>query len=256
MGSRLRGLFQLDNIVPGLVVVVAFLVTLEPKMFGVEFSDRQIMLALFGLLGINAVLERSGYLYRMDRKLDQIARDLDREIPAGRVLRTRATFQRTETLIADAKRNVIIIGINLQAATHALPTILELARSGTVIRLLAVDPDGASLQHAARMSGVNPEIRRQKIRQNLDLIKSQIDSQLTTSARRKCSLQVVDRILPIGVIGVDTDGRTGWLIVQHYLTDTPAERAPLIWLRRDSDPEWYESYLDQCRACFDGAREW
>jgi len=147
MRSRLRGLFQLDNVVPGLIVVVAFLVSLEPKIFGVEFSDRQVMLTLFALLGINAVLERSGYLYGIGRRLDQIARDLDRDVPVGKVLRTRATFQRTETLIAGAKRNVIIVGVNLQAATHALPTILELARSGAVIRLLAVDPDGTCLPY-------------------------------------------------------------------------------------------------------------
>jgi hypothetical protein len=104
---------------------------------------------------------RSGHLYRMGRKIDQIVRHLDRDISTERILQTRATFQRTETLVADAKRNVTIIGINLQAATDAQPSVLELARQRVV-----------------------------------------------------------------------------------------------IWLRRNSDLEWFTRYLDQCHACFDGAREW
>lgn len=256
MRSRVKAFLQLDNVVPALIIVVALVVSFEPKILGAEFSDRQIMLALFALLGINAVIERSGRLHSMGGNVERILRHLDNGISASRILRTRATFQRTEMLIADARRSLTIIGINLQAATDALPSILELAKRGTAIRLLAVDPDGASLEHGARMSGVEPALRQEKIRQNLALIKGQIDSLLNASARRKCTLQVVDRILPVGVIGVDTDTRHGRLIVQHYLTRTPAERAPIIQLRRDSDPEWFERYLQQCHACFDGARTW
>jgi len=256
MRSRLRALFQLDNVVPALIIVIALTVSLEPRILGVEFSDRQIVLALFALLGVNAVIERSGRLYTMGSRIEQIAQHLEGNISADKVLRTRAKFPRTELLIADAKRSLTIVGINLQAATHAMPQILELARRGTVIKLLAADPDGAELEHGARMSGVDPDRRRQQIRQNLDMIKNEFRTRLNSAARRRCTLRVVDRILPVGVIGVDTDSPDGWLIVQHYLTDTPAERAPLLWLRRKSEPEWYKRYLHQCDACFEGAREW
>lgn len=256
MRSRLRALFQLDNIAPALIILIALIVSFEPKVLGIEIPDRQITLALFALLGINALIERSGLLHRMSGGIEKILLRLDREATAGKALRTRATFERTETLIADTKRSLMIIGINLQAATDALPSIVELARNGTAVRLLAVDPDGASLEHGARMSGVDADIRRQKIRQNLNLIKNHFHSQLSVSAQRRCTLQVVDRILPVGVIGVDTDSRNGWLIVQHYLTETPAERTPLMWLRKNSDPDWFKCYLEQCRACFYDAREW
>jgi hypothetical protein len=256
MRSRLQGLFQLDNLVPALIIVVAAVVSLEPKILGVELSDRQVVLALFALLGINAIVERSGRLHKMSLDIDHIARHVSDRVSPSRILRFRATFQRTETLIADTKRSLLIIGINLQAATDAMPSILDLLKRGTTVRLLAIDPDGASLEHGAHMSGVDPELRRQKIRHNLDLIKGQLQSQLTSSVRRKCTLQVVDRILPVGAIGVDTESRDGWLIVQHYLTATAAERSPLIWLRRRLDAEWFDQYLNQCNACFDGARAW
>lgn len=256
MRSRLRALFQLDNIAPALIILIALIVSFEPKILGIEIPDRQITLALFALLGINALIERTGQLHRMSGRIEQILLHLDRETTAGKALQTRAAFQRTETLIAGTKRSLMIIGINLQAATDALPSILELARNGTAVRLLAVDPDGTSLEHGARMSGVDADIRRQKVRQNLNLIKSRLDSQLRVPARRRCTLQIVDRIFPVGVIGVDTDTRDGWLIVQHYLTETPAERTPLMRLRKNSDPAWFKCYLEQCLACFDGARDW
>jgi hypothetical protein len=130
MRSRLSALLQLDNVVPALIIVIALVVSFEPKVLGVEVSDRQITLTLFALLGVNAVIERSGQLHWMSNKIDQIVRHLDQEVSASRILRTRATFHRTEILVADAKRNVTIIGINLQAATDALPSILDLGQAG------------------------------------------------------------------------------------------------------------------------------
>ena len=38
-------------------------------------------------------------------------------------------------------------------------------------------------------------------------------------------------------------------IVQHYLTGTAAELAPLLWLHAESDEPWYGRYLAQCEAC-------
>jgi hypothetical protein len=256
MRSRLRGLFQVDNVVPVLIVIVAVVVSLEPRIFGVEFSDRQIILTLFALLGINAVIERSGHLRKIVDRIEHIAHAVDGDMSAGRALRNRSSFERTETLIADARRSLTIIGINLQAAVDAIPSILELAKRGVVVKLLAIDPDGESLAHSARMSGVDPDHRREQIRRNLNLIRNQLETRLGAVVRRKCSLLVADRIFPVGVIGIDADMRNGSLIVQHYLTETPAQRAPLLWLRRRSEPEWFSCYLDQCDACFGDAREW
>jgi hypothetical protein len=256
MRSRLRGLLQVDNVVPILIIVVAILVGLEPRIFGVEFSDRQIILALFALLGVNAVIERSGRLRKMDDQIDRIVHVVTGDISAGRILQNRSKFDRTETLVTDARRSLVIIGVNLQGAVDAMPSILDLARRGVVVRLLAVDPDGESLPYGARMSGIEPDRRQERIRHNLNLIKNQLETKLSSPARRKCSLQVADRVFPVGVIGIDVDTGRGSLIVQHYLTGTSPQRAPLMRLRQRSEPEWFDCYLEQCTACFVDAREW
>lgn len=256
MKLRIKAFIQPDNIVPAFVVVTAFAVTLDPSLFGVEIKDRQIILLLFALLGIDAVIERSGRLYRIGNRIEQIADRMAGSGTAGEVLRDRASFERMGTLVVSAQRSVTIIGINLEAAVIALPELLDLAKAGVSIRLLAMDPDGGCLRPSAAMSAVDPEIRQQKIRQNLNLIKQRIGAQLTVPARRKCSLRVVDQILPVGVVGVDSDTGRGRLIVQHYLTATPAEKAPIIVLNREADREWFDRYLKQCDACFAGSREW
>ncbi len=106
------------------------------------------------------------------------------------------------------------------------------------------------------MSGVDPEIRRQKIIQNLDLLRGEFSARLSDASRRRVNLRVADRILPVGVTGIDVETHRGWLIVQHYLAATPAERAPLITLRRDGDGPWFDRYLAQCEACWSDAKDW
>jgi len=143
MGTRVRGLLRADSVIPAVLVVIAIVTSLEPTIFGVTISDRQIILAFVGFLGVDALLERTGRLFSMERKLDELARRIAGPAHAGEVLRTRASFERMEVLVRDATRSVLIIGINLEGAIASLPELVELARSRVTIRLLALDPHGA-----------------------------------------------------------------------------------------------------------------
>jgi hypothetical protein len=106
------------------------------------------------------------------------------------------------------------------------------------------------------MSRVDPAIRRQKIIQNLELLRAQFTAHLEPDARSRVSVMVTDQVLPLGAVGLDEQTRGGSLIVQHYLTATAAERAPLIWLHHETDQPWFGCYLAQCEACLAYAREW
>ena len=106
------------------------------------------------------------------------------------------------------------------------------------------------------MSRVDPAVRRQKIIQNLELLRAEFAAHLDPAARGRVSLMVADQVLPIGAVGLDEHIRGGSLIVQHYLTATAAELAPLIWLRAETDQPWFNRYLAQCEACVSGAHEW
>jgi hypothetical protein len=256
LGSRTAALFQLDNLGPALIVIVAVVISLEPKPFGIEISDQHVILALFALLGVDAVIERSGRLKSLDGKLDVLSRHLVGPVAAEKVLRTRASFDRMDVLLSQATRSIAIVGINLEGAISGLSPILDLARTGGTIKLLAMDPDGVCIEASAAMSRVEPEIRRQKIRQNLDLIKTQLSTNLSKADLRHVSLLTVDAVLPVSVVALDQDDRQGSLVVQHHLTATQAEKAPMFVLSKKEDAEWFQRYLDQSMACFEGANEW
>jgi hypothetical protein len=90
-----------------------------------------------------------------------------------------------------------------------------------------MDPYGTALESSASMSGVDPALRRGKIIQNLELLRKQL-AQLPSDSRARVRLMVADLALPVGAVGLDETTRSGSLIVQHYLTSTAAELAPLL----------------------------
>jgi hypothetical protein len=256
MRDRLRGMLGLDAVLPVVLIVAAVLMTLEPTIFGVAIDEREIILGFFGLIGVDALVERTGRLNRIERRLETLASRTTGPVAAGKVLLPRSSFERMDVLAARARRSILIIGVNLEGALLCISTLLDLARTGGTVRLVAMDPNGAALGPAADMSRVDPAVRRQKIIQNLELLRAEFAAHLDPAARGRVSLMVADQVLPIGAVGLDEHTRGGSLIVQHYLTATAAELAPLIWLRAETDQPWFNRYLAQCEACVSGAREW
>lgn len=255
MLDRLRGVLKLDSIVPIVLIVAALLMTLEPTVLGVTVTERQIVLAFFGFLGIDTLIERTGRLRRMEKQLETLAERIAGQQSTGQVLRARSSFERMDTLVGQARRSVLIIGINLEGALGCTAALASLARSGGAVRLLAMDPGGAALAPSAATSGVDPVLRRGKIVQNLELLRREF-AQLAPEDRARVRLMVADLALPVGAVGLDEGTRGGSLIVQHYLTGTAAELAPLLYLRAESDEPWYSRYLTQCEACVTAARTW
>lgn len=256
MKDRLRGMLGLDAVVPVVLVVAAALTALEPTIFGVAITERGIILAFFGFLGIDALVERTGRLNRIERRIEELASETTGPFAADKVLRSRSSFERMDVLVSSARHSILIIGVNLEGALQCVSTLLDLVRAGGTVRLVAMDPNGAALGPGAAMSGVDPAVRRQKIIQNLELLRASFAAHLDPAAPGRVSLMVVDQVLPLGAVGLDEQTRSGSLIVQHYLTATAAELAPLIWFRAESDQPWFGRYLAQCEACVSSAREW
>lgn len=254
--DRLRAMLGLDAVVPVVLIAAAVLMTLEPTVFGVAISERDIVLGFFGFLGIDALVERTGRLSRIERRIGELTGQMKHAAGIGEVLRQRSSFERMDTLTGRARRSVLIIGVNLEGALDALPSLIALANAGGTVRLLAMDPDGTALAPSAAMSGVDPAVRQAKIIQNLELLRAELAAHLGPEALARVAVQVADRILPVGAVGIDEGTPGGSLIVQHYLTATSAGLAPLMWLRASADQPWYGRYLAQCEACLDGARSW
>jgi hypothetical protein len=173
MWDRLRGVLRLDAVVPVVLIAAAVLMTLEPTVLGVTITERQIVLAFFGFLGVDTLVERTGRLRRIERHLQALAGKTAGPPAAAQVLRARSSFDRMDVLVAQARRSVLIIGVNLEGALGCTAALAALARSGGTVRLLAMDPEGTALAPSAAMSGVDPALRRGKIIQNLELLRKE-----------------------------------------------------------------------------------
>jgi hypothetical protein len=168
----------LDAVVPVVLIIAAALMALEPTIFGVTITEREIILGFFGFLGIDALAERTGRLNRLERRLVTLTSRTTGPV-AGKVLLPRSSFDRMDVLVARAHRSILIIGVNLKGALLYVSALLDLARAGGTVRLVAMDPNGTALGPAATMSGVDPEVRRQKIIQNLELLRADFAAHLT-----------------------------------------------------------------------------
>jgi hypothetical protein len=213
-------------------------------------------LGFFGFLGIDALVERTGRLSRIERRLDALTNKTSGQLAASELLRPRSSFKRMDVLARQARRSILIIGVNLEGALQCVSALADLVTSGGMVRLVAMDPDGSALAPSAVMSGVDAALHRQKIIQNLELLRAELGTQLDVKARDRVSLMVTDLVLPVGMVGLDEHTRSGSLIIQHYLTGTASEHAPLMWLHAERDEPWFSRYLTQCEACVGRAREW
>jgi hypothetical protein len=153
MWDRLRGALGLDAVVPVVLIAAAVLMTLDPTVLGVTITERQIVLAFFGFLGVDTLVERTGRLRRIERHLQALAGNAAGPPAAAQVLRARSSFERMDILVAQARRSVLIIGVNLEGALGCTAALAALARSGGTVRLLAMDPEGTALAPWRRCPG-------------------------------------------------------------------------------------------------------
>lgn len=54
----LTRILSFENLLPSIIIFLAFVVSLQPKIFGVEFSQTNIILSLFGLLALDTLIQR------------------------------------------------------------------------------------------------------------------------------------------------------------------------------------------------------
>ena len=99
-----------------ILIVAAALMTLDPTIFGVAITERQIILGFFGFLGIDALVERTGRLSRIERRLKALDSRMTGPSVAGKILLSRSSFDRMDVLVSSARHSILIIGVNLEGA--------------------------------------------------------------------------------------------------------------------------------------------
>ena len=246
--------FLLESLFPIVLVIIAIVISFQPKIGNFTFDTDAIILSLFSLLAIDSILEKYRTKKRISDKIEIIAKDSSKLnkrtqeisekvnlIENVEVLKNRSDFERLENIFSRAKNELFISGTNLDGIVPSCSIIKERANSGVKIRLLLLDPDGKRLAASSDMSGVLVSERKKKIRANLDYLKREFQDEITSG---KIQLRTIDGVLPFSFIGIDINYGDGLLIVQNYLYKTPSSKSLMLEFTT-RQLKWYNLYHEQ-----------
>ena len=169
------------------------------------------------------------------------------------IITTRRNFCRMEKLVAVARKEIFIIGINLESCVSIVDSIAQKTKEGVNFRFLAIDPCGSVLEPMSLMSNIDPEIRRSKIVANLDLLQSMLSAQ---AKQGSWAIKVINEPIPAGCVGIDLPEREGLIIAQHYLCRIDTENSPILMLSQDLDEFWYNIYRMHMNNMWHDAKEY
>lgn len=162
-------------------------------------------------------------------------------------VKPRSSFERMESIVGAAKKNVFILGINLEGAINLREMLVDKARQGVAIKLLALSPYGRELEHF-NINDVDTEIKRSKIITNLDILYSQ------TKGVPNIELRTVDNIFVSGCTAIDADTSYGRIVSQQYLFHVGTANAPILDIYADEAPTCFEAYNQYLRNLWNIAK--
>lgn len=248
--------FILEAIFPIVIIVIAIIVSLTPKIGNFSFDTNNIILSLFSLLAIDSILDKYKTKRHIIKKIESINLKTDAikdetlnmskkmsTLEERSILKKRSDFDRLENIFMSAESDLFVSGINLEGIVPSCSIIKELAKKGVHVRLLMLNPDGKRLLASSDMSGVSNNERKKKIKANFDFLKKEFQQEIQSN---QIELRTIDSVLPLSFIGIDIDKEYGRLIVQNYLYKTPSSKSLMLEFT-NRQLYWYNLYIEQLK---------
>jgi hypothetical protein len=168
----LRGLFRLENLAL-LIVIIGAIITLTPLREALRLSQLDAMVALLGVLAVDALVERVGALKELRTTLANINVKLIPSRTISEYFQPRTSHPQFNMLLSDATE-VWIAAKGLKALwTDHSGQILEAAKSGVRFRFLLHDPESQHViqsMAATSLTSTVPKHVRTDIRIMIDHI--------------------------------------------------------------------------------------
>lgn len=161
------------------------------------------------------------------------------------VLGTRGDLNRLETIIEEARYDILFAGVNLEIAIQLNSTLKRLAGRGVKIRLLSLDPNSNVSQDLSSFSDVDYEVRKAKIESNHKVITRDFAELIL---EKKVEVKKFKGILSVGSIAIDIDSTKGKIYIQQYLFKIKTDKLPIFTLETFKQPFWFDVYKTQLLA--------
>jgi len=249
--KKLCQLFALRNIIPLITIILAFLGA-SGLIQSSTFTTDKLILALLGVLAIDTVVERLGYLSRIEDSIKSLSLTTSKPLFVNRA--TLNSDEPFEQFVARGQ-DVVIVGITLVGTVGPLRTFFKTTmQQGTKLRFLLLDPESTGIQLAARSHGVSPESMRNDILSSLGHLRQLMDS---SRGNKGGSLEVrlLKAIPDAGVIVRDGNRDTGEIRYEMYLFQTDVAGRPAFRLRA-TDGEIFRRFRDAVERAWNDSTPW
>ncbi len=242
--SKIIRKIRLSHIVGILTILGAGCAVILSLLRVIELTRaEEIIIALLGLIAIDALIERLHILEKIEAKLDR-----EQHKP---ILR-----KRVEAITPDemAKNASSIYVLAISACSIAIPYVdlyERKLREGCNIKFILLSPNSKYL------SAVDF--------QNLDNIQTKLHidatlEALTPLAKRrsykgKFEIRLSETFFPYSIIGVDFEKTTGKMTVEFHCYKVPLDSRPHIFLEKEKDPYWFNFYQNQFELAWANAKK-
>ncbi len=251
MNEFLKRLFSLKNAVPLLIIVFAFASTFLQNPFGLQRD--QIIIALLAFLAIDSLIERLEMLHSMEQDINRVKDLAETQLLRGSVIKSRTECPPFEHVIEEAKKEILIGGINLAISATKTGLLRKKAEEGVRIRFLAINPKDDSRGEIANYFGYHEQEMVARIRANLYTL----HTHLVQSFPKTVELRTISHRLANGYFIVDPHTDKGQMTITAYLYKSPDSHfSPVLFLTKSAIPYWFEKYLDDFSKLWNDASEW
>ena len=247
----LRRALSLRNVVPLLIIVGAFAATFVPTPFGLQRD--QLLLGLLAFLAIDALLERIELLANIEEDVGVIKGAITSRTGKD-FLRRRMDFPRLENLIKDARKEIWVSGVSLDTmATLVGDFNSKLRDEGFKLRFLAIGPEASVVRETSEYLGGAASDLVARIRASLGAL----SGELVATDPEQVKIRTSGHRPALGYFIVDPECETGYMTVQNYLYQMRGSNVyPLLFLSKETDPYWFNIYLDDFKQIWGNAVEW
>lgn len=237
--KTIRQLVSFRNVVPLITIILAFLGAIG-FLQNMGFASDKIILVILGVLAVDTVVERLGYLIRIEDKVNSLSLMASRPRFLSRALLN--VDESFEQFVARGQ-DVLISGVALGGTVGPLRAFFrKTVQQGTNLRFLLLDPNSQCIEFAARSHGTSPELMRNDILSSLGYIK-ELKESLGDSGGDFIQVRLLRAIPEAGIVMRDGNRDTGEIRCELYLYQTDVSERPAFRLT-PGDGATYHRYRD------------
>jgi len=251
MSRTAQRIFRREHILVSLLIIGAVLGAIGvPQKIG--FPSEQIILALLAVLALDTLLERFGYLERIETHIINLENKIEPRVGADSLFRPRAELP-SYTSLLDRYEEIWMAGKNLiTLVTTYKEHIQQAAMSGKRFRFLIVDPENEALMCtlAASISVSDPSWVLEHTREVVDWFK-----QIIGNTRGGIIEVRLANYLPTSAYAIyDGEKPHGYMVIEMYNYRTSPGEQIHISLSKVKDNQTFAFYLERFERMWHDAK--